>query len=300
MELCVLGSGSAGNCSALRINNKIILIDAGFGPRVTTKRLELAGESIDNVAAIILTHLDSDHFNTNWYNTLIKQRIRLYCHERHVKSLYRRPNPTPSANPRALHKQNLLYHFDDQAFRLPLETHPDHPTHTDRHPDRHPVIQPIRFAHDSTGTCGFVIRNQSTRLGYATDLGRITNELIQAMTDVDLLAIESNYDPTMQLTSDRPEALKHRIMNGAGHLANHEALQAVRDITDRSQRPPQHIVKLHLSRQCNDPAIVRRLYEPHPDLAPNLHISQQTEPTPWLPANKRPQPITGQQLTMFA
>jgi len=70
LELCVLASGSSGNCSVVRAPGGVILIDAGIGPRTTAKRMNGTGVSLRDVRAICLTHLDSDHFNANWVGTI--------------------------------------------------------------------------------------------------------------------------------------------------------------------------------------------------------------------------------------
>ena len=77
-------------------------------------------------------------------------------------------------------------------------------------------VDPISLAHDCAGSHGFLIESFGCRVGYATDLGRVPNELVERFVDLDVLAIESNYDPLMQERSGRPHFLKQRIMGGAG------------------------------------------------------------------------------------
>jgi phosphoribosyl 1,2-cyclic phosphodiesterase len=99
---------------------------------------------------------------------------------------------------------------------------------------------------------------------------------------VDLLAIESNYDPPMQLRSKRPLFLKRRIMGDAGHLSNEQAFEAVRRILDRSpDGSPRHIVLLHRSRQCNCPQTVREVFARDGRIAARLTLSDQRRPTRW-------------------
>ena len=65
LELCVLGSGSAGNSTLVRGPWGAFLIDAGFGPRTTAQRLSGTGVELAHLQAILLTHHDLDHFNPN-------------------------------------------------------------------------------------------------------------------------------------------------------------------------------------------------------------------------------------------
>ena len=65
-------------------------------------------------------------------------------------------------------------------------------------------VSSIPLAHDQMGSHGFVIDGFGVRVGYATDLGRVPQRLIDRFCDLDMLAIESNYDPDMQMSSSRP------------------------------------------------------------------------------------------------
>src|SRR5690606_10163693 len=94
-EYCVLGSGSRGNATLVRwherssgsdhdtIRPRCLLIDAGLSPRETTRRLHHIGLSIDDVEAVLLTHLDADHLHRGWCKVLVDRNITLHLHERH-------------------------------------------------------------------------------------------------------------------------------------------------------------------------------------------------------------------------
>src|SRR3954471_13828298 len=80
VELCVLASGSLGNCTVVRSPAGVVLIDAGLGPRQVAQRVAGTGVSVSDITAICLTHLDRDHFNPNWLPTIARRDIRVYCH----------------------------------------------------------------------------------------------------------------------------------------------------------------------------------------------------------------------------
>ncbi|MHC4447830.1 MAG: MBL fold metallo-hydrolase, partial [Planctomycetota bacterium] len=142
-------------------------------------------------------------------------------------------------------------------------------------------IDATLLGHDQLGSVGLVINHAGLRLGYATDLGRVPPSLLAHFRGLHGLAIESNYDRQMQDASDRPALLKRRIMGGLGHLSNEQALAAVLGVADQADL--RHVVLLHLSRQCNDPRLVRRLYARQaPHLLGRLTISHQFHPTPLL------------------
>jgi phosphoribosyl 1,2-cyclic phosphodiesterase len=234
---CVLGSGSRGNCSLLKTSEtKWIMIDSGFSMRQTKERMRTHNICMDDVSDLLLTHLDRDHFNPVWCRSLLNRGIYVHLHESHVERGIRAG----------------LDHSILKPFTTSIDFESLH-------------VETLHLAHDALGTVGFVFNHLEckTRFGFATDLGRVPKTLLDAFKSLDILAFESNYDPTMQRTSGRPDFLQDRIMGGGGHLSNEESLNAVKHIAENSNL--QHIVLLHLSKQCNSPAIIRDLY--HDNLA---------------------------------
>ena len=87
IDLCVLASGSAGNCTLLRTPGGVVLIDAGIGPRTVSQRLAGTGVAASDVAAVCLTHLDRDHIDFNWFNTFVRRRTPVFCHAHVLESV---------------------------------------------------------------------------------------------------------------------------------------------------------------------------------------------------------------------
>lgn len=262
LKLCVLGSGSSGNCSMIDHQGQLLLIDAGFGPRTIARRMLVRDAVFSQVKAICITHLDSDHFQSHLIPTLIKWGITLYIHESHMPAWWR------IEKSREFHEAGLLRVFTSRAFS-PLEGL---------------SLRSIRLAHDRKGSYGFRIESAAGHIGYATDLGHVPDGFVEHFSGVDVLAIESNYDPHMQLASMRPYRLKHRVMGGHGHLSNQQCLDAIRAIRARCarQQGPRSIVLLHRSRQCNCPNLLRQMYATDPHLHERLHLSEQDTPSPWI------------------
>jgi len=281
LELAILASGSLGNCSVIRSPAGVLLIDLGIGPRITARRLQGTGVNIADISAACLTHLDGDHLRPTWTSTILRQRIKIFCHAARRKELLRQFDPEPPLD----HAERLVHTFRADPFEpLPGLT-----------------LEPLHLAHDRQGSHGFIIDGFGSRIGYATDLGRVPPDLLDRFANLDILALESNYDPVMQETSDRPPFLKRRIMGGAGHLSNHQALAAVRAILDRAQscghRLPAHIVLLHRSRECNCPRLLRKLFQHDKRIAKRLTLAEQFERTHWL-RPRHVQPATGEQLLL--
>jgi phosphoribosyl 1,2-cyclic phosphodiesterase len=287
LEFCVLGSGSSGNSTVVRAPQGVFLIDAGFGPRATDQRMAGTGISVRDVSAIVLTHLDHDHFNTNWLITLSKARMRIHLSRSRVKEFLHCPEvrdfqarfDQALINPRLARGlipiDELIVPFDDELEPVPGVR-----------------MRALPLAHDSTGSHGFHLECGGYRAGFATDLGKVPDTLLEAFCGVDFLALESNYDQEMEINSDRPYYLKQRIMGGSGHLSNDQALAAVQAIFDRTaslcgpEKLPRHVVLLHRSRQCNCPKLLRQLFAGDPRIAPVLTLTDQFERTEWLRAHR--------------
>lgn len=257
LSLSVLGSGSGGNCTLVVLNGqpepRMILIDAGLSPRETAKRLGPFGLGLEDVSDILLTHTDSDHFHRGWADSKSQENFTWRIDRRHMGRACAARFSTRNIEPFA------------KQFRL----------------GDHTRIDVTQLPHDDLATAGFLICHGGVRLGFATDLGRVPAALLESFTDLDALAIESNYDRPMQQASTRPAFLKRRIMGGLGHLSNEQSLEAVVAMT--GGRSLQQLVLLHLSRQCNDPQQVKRLYASEvPHLLGCLTISNQFAATPML------------------
>jgi ribonuclease BN (tRNA processing enzyme) len=268
--MCVLASGSSGNCTALALRRgmvvRVALIDLGLSPRRTFKLLADRGLRPDQIDDAIVTHLDADHFHPTWL-TALPAHARLRMHERHARRL--RESPSASAAER-------IHAFEESPFDIDAE-------------GGGITVRPLLMSHDEQGVSTLRIDMPGLNagaLGFCTDLGHVTADLIdhlRADDGVDVLALESNYCPRMQLASDRPAFLKQRIMGGSGHLSNQEALEAVRAIS-----PREHVVLLHLSRQCNHPALVADLHAGG-DYA--LTIADQYNPTRWIRLTRGERPL---------
>tara|TARA_R110002072_G_scaffold150953_6_gene299900 strand:- start:5698 stop:6690 length:993 start_codon:yes stop_codon:yes gene_type:complete len=267
--LCVLASGSKGNCAVLVVSKtettarRVILFDAGLSPSRTNSLLHARGIRADEVDEIVFTHLDSDHCHSGWVQAIRPGsvtgawRATLRIHRMHMGRAER---------------MGLLY-SKAQPFEEVFEPAPG------------VKIESVMLAHDDLGVAVFrgeidLPDRHTASFGYATDLGHVTNEMIDHLRGVDTLAIESNYCPVMQEASGRPAFLKRRIMGGAGHLSNEESAVAVGRIAPREQ-----LVLLHLSQECNEPAIAMGNHKRFIDEQPERScvISLQSEPTPWIP-----------------
>lgn len=262
----MLGSGSGGNCTVLRLTDsqgqrEALLLDAGFGIRRTTAKLNEAGVGWRHVKAVLLSHLDRDHFKPNLTRILIEHRIAVHVHHWHLDEL------AQAKGTGALFDHGLVEPFNDGVI-LPMPG---------------VTATTTRLQHDMQGTIGYRLSTRFGDVGFATDLGHAPRKLIDHFAGVDVLCIESNYDERMTINSSRPSFVNRRNLSDSGHLSNEQAYEAVQAIRDRSPHGnPRHIVLLHRSQQCNHPMKVKRVFERDPELAKRVTLTDQRKRTRWI------------------
>jgi len=240
-RFCVLASGSAGNCAFLQADGVGLLIDIGLGPRLVASRLATIGATWRDVHAVLLTHTHTDHWKDLTLAHLHRLGIPLYCSPRHHKSMIRYDGAFEP-----LEAAGLVRAFSDYPFALRAGV----------------TVRPVLVPHDADPTFGFRIDGPAGlfepqwSLGYAADLGECRSGLVEAFADVNVLAIEFNHCEQMQRASGRPRFLIQRVLSEDGHLSNHQAAEAVREIVCASAPGSiRHLVQLHLSRDCNRPTL---------------------------------------------
>lgn len=258
-KVCALASGSSGNCAVLRYECDrrpyTVLLDAGLSPRKTKNLLEQVGIGLHEIDAVILTHLDSDHWHAGWatgWPRSMRKDTRLLLHRAHVRraersgTLFARPTP-----------------FEDQ-LDLPGGA----------------SATSCMLAHDEEGVAAYRIELPGgSFLGWVTDAGAISDQLVEHLVGVHVLGIESNYCPRLQAASGRPDFLIQRVTGDAGHLSNQQCLDAVERIG-----PREHVLLLHLSRDCNQASVVADL---HAGADYALTIAPRHFPSRWVRVGER-------------
>jgi phosphoribosyl 1,2-cyclic phosphodiesterase len=221
------------------------------------------------IQAVLLTHTHSDHWRDRTLAYLARLRIPLYCHESHHAALLRWSGAFGQ-----LLADGLVRPF---AAGDRLELAPG------------VSCRPFAVRHDAGATFGFRLEGpadlfgRAPALAYAADLGCWDDELVAHLADVDLLALEFNHDVGLERASGRAEPVIARVLGDEGHLSNDQAAALVREVLRRSTAGRlQHLVQLHLSRQCNRPALAResaRAVLAELVATARLHTSSQDEPS---------------------
>ncbi len=221
MRLRVLGSGSQGNCLAVRGGGKLLLIDCGFSCREVTKRLAACGVSIDEVDGILFTHDHSDHCSA--LRTLYKKNPRL--------ALYANGNTADAIASCCGVEDGWCVFETTVPFAVGGLT-----------------ITSFSVPHDASDAVGYLIEDGESSLFVGTDMGVMTLPAKEALARATCAVLESNHDPELLARSARPEPLKQRIRGRSGHLSNDQAADAIREINPPNLRT---LLLAHISQECN-------------------------------------------------
>ena len=226
MIVAPLGSGSAGNSTWFASDGTSILVDAGFGPRETKKRLEIVGGNIEQLAAIVITHEHYDHIR-GAEKIARKYGLPIYL-----------TRGTLEASSIDREQTNLVVFDNNSTFTIgELAIH---------------ARQTIHDANDSA--CFVIEARDGTRVGLASDLGYVDGAVIDHLSNCDGLFFESNHDVDMLRMGTYPWSLKRRILSRFGHLSNDDAMRAVQRMIGADTKT---LCLIHLSQQNNHETIVR-------------------------------------------
>lgn len=254
MRVCVLGSGSNGNCTFVQEGCTSILVDIGFGPRSLKKRLDQAGLVDVQIDGILLTHGHQDH-SRGIQNFARKQGIPVFMNQ---GTLGEMPESTADDSWNIFQTGN---DFCIGGFE----------------------ILPFPISHDAAEPVGFRIRSEKVSGAVATDLGVVDGQVAHHLSECDWLLLESNHDEAMLRVGPYPWHLKQRVRSRRGHLSNRELADFLSSDYDGRA---SHIFLAHLSRENNDPGIALHsarnalLRRPHSLLEPcRLHLTHQERPS---------------------
>ncbi len=225
LRICVLASGSGGNCTYVASPKTAVLVDAGLSARDTMRRMDLAGIVPAGLRGILITHEHTDH--TAGVSVLSRRHgIALYANSGTIDGIERNPRMRTLQWNRFMTGAPFL--IDDLT------------------------IEPFSVPHDCYDPVGFVIHTNGTRVGVVTDMGMTTTLIRERLRQCHALVIESNHDERLLMESDRPWTLKQRIRGSQGHLSNQHAAELISDVAGPEL---SHVFLAHLSEECNIPEI---------------------------------------------
>jgi phosphoribosyl 1,2-cyclic phosphodiesterase len=234
VSVSVLASGSRGNSAIVASARTKILVDAGISCRETFKRMKAAGEDPHSLSAILITHEHSDHV----YGLAVlakKLKVPLFMtgatHQAWARSIRDAEGERPQVDKLELFQAGCRFQVGDID------------------------ITPFTIPHDAVDPVGFTFRAEGVKVGFATDLGRMLENVKDNLRRCDVLVIESNHDIERLRIGPYPWSVKQRVGSPTGHLSNRKLAEFLSADYDGHA---SYIVLAHLSEQNNHPEIARK------------------------------------------
>jgi phosphoribosyl 1,2-cyclic phosphodiesterase len=223
MRFTSLGSGSSGNSLVVESGTTRVMMDCGFSLADTKARLERVGLAPSDVTAVVVTHEHDDHLG-GVARFARRYAIPVYLTRGTAQWL---PPDFPA----------VLAHFIDshQAFEV-----------------QEIAVDPFPVPHDAREPVQYVFSDGDVRLGVVTDLGTVTQHVVDKLSGCHALVIECNHDLDMLMEGPYPDGLKRRVSGRFGHLCNADAGRLVAALERGHLR---HLIAAHLSQQNNTPAL---------------------------------------------
>jgi phosphoribosyl 1,2-cyclic phosphodiesterase len=231
MRICVLGSSSSGNATAIWTENTQVLIDAGFSAREITRRLNAIHLDPQDLDGIVISHEHSDHTKgadvlSRHYEIPVYANKTTFSMARNLKRVFK--------------KEKFDSHSDFKVGDL--------------------SFTPLVVPHDASEPNAFIIRNKKKKVTLATDLGTPTPVFFNDAENSDLYILESNYDKNMLLAGRYPPYLKKRILSDFGHLSNTTSARTLKQVAGPATK---QILLAHISQNNNTPDLALKSAKSH-------------------------------------
>lgn len=222
ISFTVLSSGSTGNSTIVRNEETTLMIDAGLSAKridELMKERDVTGEEIDG---ILVTHEHSDHIK-GLGAVARKYDLPIYANEKTWEAMEKSIGKIAEEN------------------RVVLGTGEVRDFGTLR-------VESFGISHDAAEPVGYCFYDGNEKLSVATDLGYMSDKVKQAISDSNVLVLESNHDIEMLRMGRYPWNIKRRILGDMGHLSNEDAGEALSELLTGDLK---RTYLAHLSRDHN-------------------------------------------------
>lgn len=254
LTVASLGSGSRGNAFLVDTGDSCILVDAGFSATELARRLAALDMDPEEVDAVVVTHEHRDHTNGMGVGAR-RWGWPLYLSARTARACATLLKGEEKIEPMRAGRPLRLGALE---------------------------VNPVPTCHDAVDPVAVTVTDVRTglKVGVATDLGRPTTPVRQAMQGCAFVILESNHDERLLREGPYPWSVKQRIGGSRGHLSNRLAGEFARELAHPRLGG---VLLAHLSAECNDPG--RALDRVRRDLEGvryegALDVAPQGEPTP--------------------
>jgi len=224
LKIQSLASGSKGNAIYVASGTTQILVDVGLTLPQLLARMKTAKIDPNTIDAILITHEHGDH-TAGLQRFIQRFKSVIHIHEDTAEIFGNLP------------RQKI--HFFSDAFQI-----------------GDIYINYFDVPHDSQFCFGYTFQCGNAKVSLATDLGRISPQIIEKMADSQIVLLECNHDLVkLSRNTNYPAQLKRRITGSNGHLSNASSALAIYELAKRNV---QQVILAHLSEQNNSPGLAYR------------------------------------------
>jgi phosphoribosyl 1,2-cyclic phosphodiesterase len=201
-------------------------MDCGFSIAETRERLERLGLKPSDLAGIVVTHEHDDHLGGV---AAFAKKYAIPVHLTRGTAMWL-PEDFPA----------VLVRYIDSHSTFAVDAL---------------LVEPFPVPHDAREPVQYAFSDGAVRLGVVTDLGCVTQHVVDRLSGCEALVIECNHDLDMLMAGPYPFGLKQRVSGRFGHLSNADAGHLVGAL-DRSKL--RHLIAAHLSQQNNRAELARK------------------------------------------
>ncbi len=219
-------SGSSGNCTLVTDDTTHLLIDCGATGRYITECLGRIGLQPNALSGILVTHEHRDHVCGAGVLAR-KYGVRLYTNEATFAAM--RPIVGP------VDEDNVEVHAPGEAFYI-----------------GDIAVCSFSIPHDASDPVGYCLRSREETFTIATDMGCLSEPVMEALRGSDYAIVEANHDVEMLRNGRYPWPLKKRILSEYGHLSNACAGELCMSLVESGVKC---IWLGHLSQENNRPEV---------------------------------------------
>lgn len=248
MKLCVLSSGSKGNCTYIETEKHKILIDIGTSCLYVEKALKNINVLPQDIDIVLITHSHVDHVSG-------------------LKVFAKKYQPNIYLTKTILEEINLpfnnIYYIDD---KIELDN---------------TVIYAIKTSHDTKDSNGYIVEENNSSAVYITDTGYINEKYFKQLSNKSIYVFESNHDVEMLMNNPHyPHHIKIRIMSDKGHLSNKDSAYYLSQFIGTNTKK---VILAHLSEENNTPDLaintLQNTLHKHDIIFDNIIVAKQNEQT---------------------
>lgn len=219
-------SGSSGNATFVTNDRTNVLCDCGANGKYIENCFLRLGISPDKLDAIFITHEHNDHISGAG---VISRRydVPIYASKGTWSAMESVLGKIADKNKRVISpKENVkLEDMEISAFNIP---------------------------HDAKEPFGYSFMSEGVKFTIATDMGYVTDEVLENLLGSDFCLIEANHDMDMLKNGSYPFYLKKRILGEKGHLSNDAAASLCSILAESGTKS---IWLGHLSKENNIPEL---------------------------------------------